>query len=708
MIKNNIKFYKGGVVIMGSIVELYGPDRPSESQDYRKNNDYENNRLFIQSRVLSSFTTNAYRVLGLPIDASEVDVENKVNLLKRKLTLGIEEEITFGNELLENITLNNKVLVAAANRLQDPQIRSSERLYWFKSFNSRPIKFLTDRYRTLNDYLSIFYKVARVSDSIPILQLYELSILGLIYLSIDDYYVECITAWVDVYNVVLFILNHEEFWQQLQAIENKGKFSRTIYHSAENLKSDAIKNILQPLVTLSNKHLANRVTSGTNILYIMNKLSLAADIKKSIFDNIIDQIEDDLKCLCEKIIHDCSKNIVRGENLLESDIESNQELCDNALYLFKSNIEPLYKIHNYHTKNSTRNKRLSEIIAKFYYSLAINYTWADDYVATEELLLEAKMIIGESSILYRDIEESLHRFSVSVAHQKIYNPKKSTRERLSFMHNMGAKSCPFCASRIPMDATFCLCCGREIKTTFKSIPKPTHDGEYKRDSDLLFNTKSEETKTCPFCFFSVRKDAERCTFCNMELKTTIKDNTRHNNIYMQHEQEDDIYKHSVNNKNDTAKVALYVGIVVFVILIMIGFFVNYVLVEPGSTQNTANSYQDSVASLNYRGGQYYGNIRNGIPHGKGTLTWTDGRKYDGMFKAGSFHGSGTYTWPNGDKFIGEWENDDAKGYGYCLFNNGDRLEGVWSNTQSCTSATYIYSNGVIEKGKVTNGEFIPW
>jgi hypothetical protein len=283
-----------------------------------------------------------------------------------------------------------------------------------------------------------------------------------------------------------------------------------------------------------------------------------------------------------------------------------------------------------------------------------------------------------------------------------------------------------------MDATFCLCCGREIKTTLKSIPKPTHDGEYKRDSDLLLNAESEETKTCPFCFFSVRKDAERCSFCNMELKTTIKDNTRQNNIYMQHEQEDDLYKHSVNNKNDIAKVALYVGIAIFVILIMIGFFVNYALVEPGNPQNTANSYQDSVDSINYNdGAKYYGYVRNGIPHGKGTYTWPngdkyegmfegglfhgygteswhDGHKYEGMFEEGLYHGEGTFTWPNGDKFIGKWENHEAKGYGYYLFKNGDKLEGVWGDTISCTSATLSRSNGVIEKGKVTNGEFIPW
>ena len=54
--------------------------------------------------------------------------------------------------------------------------------------------------------------------------------------------------------------------------------------------------------------------------------------------------------------------------------------------------------------------------------------------------------------------------------------------------------------------------------------------------------------------------------------------------------------------------------------------------------------------------KYEGEIKNGIAHGLGTLTWTDGNKYEGEFKEGKKHGHGKYTYSNGDKYEGEYEN----------------------------------------------------
>ena len=46
-----------------------------------------------------------------------------------------------------------------------------------------------------------------------------------------------------------------------------------------------------------------------------------------------------------------------------------------------------------------------------------------------------------------------------------------------------------------------------------------------------------------------------------------------------------------------------------------------------------------------------GEIENEGPNGQGTLTSPDGDKYEGEFKDGVFHGKGTYTWSEG-KFVG--------------------------------------------------------
>jgi hypothetical protein len=54
------------------------------------------------------------------------------------------------------------------------------------------------------------------------------------------------------------------------------------------------------------------------------------------------------------------------------------------------------------------------------------------------------------------------------------------------------------------------------------------------------------------------------------------------------------------------------------------------------------------------GRTYVGEFRNGLPDGKGTLTWKDGDQYAGDFKNGIRHGMGTVTLSKVAKISGRW------------------------------------------------------
>ena len=57
--------------------------------------------------------------------------------------------------------------------------------------------------------------------------------------------------------------------------------------------------------------------------------------------------------------------------------------------------------------------------------------------------------------------------------------------------------------------------------------------------------------------------------------------------------------------------------------------------------------------------KYEGEIKNGLPNGQGTVTYSsDGSKYIGEFKYGYPNGQGTQTWPDGRKYVGEWKNGE--------------------------------------------------
>ena len=55
-----------------------------------------------------------------------------------------------------------------------------------------------------------------------------------------------------------------------------------------------------------------------------------------------------------------------------------------------------------------------------------------------------------------------------------------------------------------------------------------------------------------------------------------------------------------------------------------------------------------------QGDVYFGLVRAGKPHGKGTHVYVDGNVYEGMFDDGKRHGQGKMTMANGYDYEGTW------------------------------------------------------
>jgi hypothetical protein len=92
-------------------------------------------------------------------------------------------------------------------------------------------------------------------------------------------------------------------------------------------------------------------------------------------------------------------------------------------------------------------------------------------------------------------------------------------------------------------------------------------------------------------------------------------------------------------------------------------------------------------------GQYIGNCKKGLAHGKGLAIGLD--RYEGDFKKGFPDGKGTYVWSNGEVYTGEWQKGKRQGFGErTYFNEEDTLlmSGMWDNNE--------YMGPVPEKPKV--------
>jgi hypothetical protein len=97
------------------------------------------------------------------------------------------------------------------------------------------------------------------------------------------------------------------------------------------------------------------------------------------------------------------------------------------------------------------------------------------------------------------------------------------------------------------------------------------------------------------------------------------------------------------------------------------------------------SFKLGPTGMSYSGTYYIKSVKNlngqteekKVKHGKGVLTWDDGREYSGDFANDQLHGTGTMCWPTGEKYIGTYVKNDKSGLGKLLFPDTSMIEGVW-------------------------------
>ena len=116
--------------------------------------------------------------------------------------------------------------------------------------------------------------------------------------------------------------------------------------------------------------------------------------------------------------------------------------------------------------------------------------------------------------------------------------------------------------------------------------------------------------------------------------------------------------------------------------------------------NTTQSKKKVIKKYIFEDGEYEGEIRDGLPHGKGIFKYKNGDEYKGEFKNGLFDGNGEHTTKSGEKYFGEFKNGKREGNGTCKFRNGESYEGCWKDDKRDGKGKYSFSNG-----DNYNGEF---
>lgn len=104
------------------------------------------------------------------------------------------------------------------------------------------------------------------------------------------------------------------------------------------------------------------------------------------------------------------------------------------------------------------------------------------------------------------------------------------------------------------------------------------------------------------------------------------------------------------------------------------------------------------------GNKYAGEFKDDNFNGQGTYTWADGREYVGEFKDDHLSGQGTETYPDGTKYVGEFKNDDPNGKGTVTKTDGTKYVGEVKDSKANGKGTKTYSDGTKYVGEFKDGE----
>ncbi len=94
---------------------------------------------------------------------------------------------------------------------------------------------------------------------------------------------------------------------------------------------------------------------------------------------------------------------------------------------------------------------------------------------------------------------------------------------------------------------------------------------------------------------------------------------------------------------------------------------------------TANQKTPEMQSIKWKGGQYAGQLKENVPHGRGKFILPDGTRYEGEWEEGYPHGRGRLIYASGDSYKGEFNKGKRHGYGIYTQSDGEKRCGYWDS-----------------------------
>jgi hypothetical protein len=358
------------------------------------------------------WAANAYRVLRLSADASAAEVHKAAAAMRRMMSLGLDELSEADLPFLGPCPRTEATIRTAVGQLSNPADRLAHRLFWLHSRPSAAANrqgIATERH---DECLSRLFGLTAADDE-----------------AFDP------NDWKTALEGWHRCLEGDDYWAACLALELSGSFEPAARSSElDELRRNATKFAAEPFASLARSASARgdrRMLSGA--LNALGELEETGDWAAATQSELGSPIAEEFAARCRTIQGELSEKIVR-ENAAAA---KNKMSCDAALKQFQNSIDPqlpdLDALFDHAPQLSAVCK---ESAAQCLSTIGMGYTWADQFVTSEQLYKRALGLAGDT-ITALSIEQALENVKANAHYQRVRGKPINSAPSLSTVNGIG-------------------------------------------------------------------------------------------------------------------------------------------------------------------------------------------------------------------------------------------------------------------------------
>jgi hypothetical protein len=350
-------------------------------------------------------TENSFRVLGVPSSASRRELLDADAAFRRTLKLGVARTTGWDLPWLGNMERTEATLQNAAGRLAEPEKRLIDRMFWFGPDAKELVNF--DSEVRLN--ASSSQESSELDHDMALLMLAQAASKDPLFLDLPRWQA-AIVAWIRV-------TSSDDYWTSLIKQDDAGDFEppanntdlSAVRHRANELAFSVVAEAARAQVASGNEAVVSR------IITLIRGAPLQNDLRYGLENEILGPIEGSIIDLCREICTGCRSKIEHENDAAKK----NKQVCAIATPRLDAELLPrLTRLENIGGKDSPFARRSRGEVALAYAEIAACWTWADDFVKSEELYKRAYIFAAGTPAEGR-IKESV---------EKVKNPAHRQRD----------------------------------------------------------------------------------------------------------------------------------------------------------------------------------------------------------------------------------------------------------------------------------------